>query len=785
MNNVWFTIFLICSNIVVSFSQNQVTIGLVTDGASASNNFLEESVKNEINSLLQFQYDISYKTLTSNGVDTSIKEHFQAMYDDPAVNIVIGVGILASNELVQLKNYPKPSIATITIDASLQDLPASNQTTSGVNNFTYSESPFDIKRDLEVFKEVYDFQRLGILMTEKLATANTNWQQFLKEEFNMDAQIITVENNGNVSNWSNIDAIYVLPPIGIESTAFIKLVEQINDKKFPSFALQGRSLTEAGIMASLAPQSNVTVITRRVALNVAKILEGTNASALPVAVETYHEDFVINVSTAKKIGHYPNWNVLAKATLLYLGEVETDNVWSLKSTIYEALRKNLELEVAKKEVDANRFEINKARSNYLPQSNLFSNLVFIDSTRAANSFGSAAPITWTASADLTQVIVSEPVLANIQIQKLLQKSQEYSRDQVQLDVIQDAASAYLQVLQAQTLLQLQNSNVSVTKNNLDIAQTKEAVGYSGVSDVYRWESELALNNIDLNNAQAQMRQAKLFFNQLLNHPLTEAFRTEDIALTDSLLRIYDERVIPYLDNPDKLSKFADFLVIEAFRNLPELGQIEMGIAAQERSLVSQKRAYYLPSVFATGQVDYNLARINAAEPTAIELPPPTGTVTIGGEPASLQWNMAVGVQIPLVQGLERNAQRQQTAVNILKLNDQRQEFENKLDFQVRANLETLGASYSGVQLYQEASVAAKKNFEIAQQSYQQGLISVIQLIDAQKASLQTEIAARNAIYQFINDFFAVERSIGVYIFLLPPNEQNAFFERFAAFVTQN
>ena len=784
MYKILCTLLLVCSGVVMCFAQTAITIGLVSDGASTNSRFLEENIKNEINSLLQFQYDISYKTLLADGSAASIKANFQAMYDDPTVNIVIGVGLLASDELVRLQNYPKPSIATITIDANLQDLPFSNQATSGINNFTYTQSPFDIKRDLEVFKEVYDFQQLGILMTETLATTDTDWEQFLKDELNINAQIITVQNNGNVSNWSNVDAVYVLPPLGMEATGFANMVQQINERKLPSFALQGRILTEAGIMASVAPSTNLTVITRRVALNVSKVLEGINASELPVTVESYNEDFAINVSTAKKIGHYPNWSVLAKATLLYLGEVETDNIWNLKSTIFEALKKNLELEIAKKEVDANRFEIGKARSDYLPQSTLFSSLVFIDSTRAANSLGTTAPTTWTASADLTQVIISEPVLANIQIQKLLQKSQEYSRDQVQLDVIQDAASAYLQVLQAQTLLQLQNNNVSVTKNNLDIAQTKEAVGYSGVSDVYRWKSELALNNVDLNTAQAQLRQSRLIFNQLLNHPLTEAFKTEDITLTDSLLVIYDERIMPYLDNPDKLSKFADFLVSEAFRSLPEIGQLNMGIAAQERSLLSQKRAYYLPSVFASGQVDYNLARINAAEPTTIELPPPTGTVTFGGEPAPLQWNMAIGVQIPIFQGLKRNAQKQQTTVNILKLNDQKQDLKNKLELQVRANLETLGASYSGVQLYQEAAAAAKKNFEIAQQSYQQGLISVIQLIDAQKANLQTEIAATNAIYQFINDFFAVERSTGIYIFLLPPNEQNAFFERFTNFVMQ-
>ena len=82
----------------------------------------------------------------------------------------------------------------------------------------------------------------------------------------------------------------------------------------------------------------------------------------------------------------------------------------------------------------------------------------------------------------------------------------------------DIANAYLGILQASALLELRNENVGVTRKNLDIAEAKEQVGFSGTADVYRFQSELARNNTDLNTAQAQFRQARFFLNSLLNRP---------------------------------------------------------------------------------------------------------------------------------------------------------------------------------------------------------------------------------------------------------------------------
>ena len=147
------------------------------------------------------------------------------------------------------------------------------------------------------------------------------------------------------------------------------------------------------------------------------------------------------------------------------------------------------------------------------------------------------------------------------------------------------------------------------------------------------------------------------------------------------------------------------------------------------------------------------------------------------------YNAALAVQYPIFQGNARRYEREQLQVGALQLKDQLNNLRNSLELQVRSNMETAGASFSNLALSQEAVEASRKNFDLAQNSYQQGLLNITSLIDAQNALLQAEINAINAEYTFISDFLAVERSIGYYHNLAFPQEQDAFFQRFIQFIS--
>ncbi|MEL6143746.1 MAG: TolC family protein, partial [Bacteroidota bacterium] len=266
------------------------------------------------------------------------------------------------------------------------------------------------------------------------------------------------------------------------------------------------------------------------------ILDGQAPESLPVGMDHFTENLVINMKTVKATGLYPNWETLAKGILINVTEVDqTNRAITLQSAIAEGLDRNLGLKIATKEVRIVEKDVAIAQSNYLPQVDASATVLALDENSVRNSFGTRAFYNTSATASLSQLIISEPAVANIAIQKMLLESERQVKRQNELDVIIDVANAYLGILQSVALVNLRNENVNVTRQNYSISQAKEQVGYGGTSDVYRWESELALDNVDLNTTQAQLEQARFGLNFLLNRSIKEEFQIEDIDLNDSIL----------------------------------------------------------------------------------------------------------------------------------------------------------------------------------------------------------------------------------------------------------
>ncbi|MDP5169719.1 MAG: TolC family protein, partial [Bacteroidia bacterium] len=542
----------------------------------------------------------------------------------------------------------------------------------------------------------------------------------------------------------------------------------------------GSSSVEEGAMASRAHNQSGQILARRIALNALAILEGENASEQPVATIDAGDDFVINLKAVEQSGVYPSWKAFGQARLINIAKQTTGNTVSLRSVIAKALTQNLSYQIAKLETQAGAQDVRLAVSDLLPNLELRSNFVAIDQARSEASFGSTQPYTWSAAAELDQAILVEPLLANLKIQKLLQASRIASQDQTSLDVILEVTEAYFNILLARNVVLLQNQNVDNTRTNLNLAQNKESVGYAGVSEVYRWESQLAFNKIDLNDAQATYRSAQFRLNQLLNEPQSQSFALEETELGESMLSLLDEKVFFYLQNPGQLDKLSGFLVAEGKRNLPELRQVGLSLEAQQRLLQSRNRAFYLPTLGLNAASGYNIYQ--GGYESGDEIPPQFEEIF--PEPiTSPTWNVAIGLSLPLYQGGSRVALQQQTQVDVMRIRQQQTDLENQLELRIRSTLQQAGASYAEIGLARQAAESAQKNMVIAQNGYREGVVPVAQLIDAQEAALQAEILASNAVYSFLLDFLTVERAIGFYYFLAEPAKQEAFLDRLALYFT--
>ena len=155
----------------------------------------------------------------------------------------------------------------------------------------------------------------------------------------------------------------------------------------------------------------------------------------------------------------------------------------LMGAIREALERNLELQIERYNTEIQQEQVGLARSFLLPQIGLSTGIDLIDDNRADKEPGSPARSTWSASGEINQSVYSDDIWANYSIQQLLLESEKYMEKSTSFDTIITAAKACINLLFAVSSQEIQNTNLSVTRKNLDIVQAGYSEGRNTVADL--------------------------------------------------------------------------------------------------------------------------------------------------------------------------------------------------------------------------------------------------------------------------------------------------------------
>jgi outer membrane protein TolC len=372
--------------------------------------------------------------------------------------------------------------------------------------------------------------------------------------------------------------------------------------------------------------------------------------------------------------------------------------------------------------------------------------------------------------DLTQVIFSEPLNAAVDIEEHLQLSRERELEQLRLDVALAAAQAYLNVLRAQTLLEVQRNDVQLTRSNLELARVRFDVGATAKSDVLRWESELATSRQAVLDSMAQRELARIELNRILHRPLEESFSTGEADLSDPALLGDVKRLRPYLGDPWRGEVFRDFMTAQGLELAPELRSIDEAIAAQNRLVASRRRAFRSPSVVLSASFEEELA---------------DGGIDFMPElPSDSSWSVAVQVGLPLYAGGARAAEYTKAREQLEQLRIERVALRERIEQRVRANVRLSFSSFNSIELADESARAAAENLELVTEAYARGAVNIIQLLDAQNAAVATQEAAANAVHDFLLDYMATQRAVGSFRLLQEAGDHEAWMTELEAYYAE-
>ena len=769
-----------------------VVFGALVDGDDERVPVVDQ-YREEIVRVLGTEFDAQFppeKIIRGGWTSDSIASGLDTLLSDQEIDIVLALGFLSSAHAASRPTLPKPTLAPFVIFPELQGIPVERRRgtpvggdirreyrVSGRENLAYVIVRDEFRPSVDAFLEIVPFQRLAVLVTDAVLQAMPTIREGFREAVRpLEIEVDFVPHHGRVEDTVSrispgTQAVYVGALLQ-SSTDIGRLAELLVERKLPSFSTLGRAEVDAGLMASTYLDTDLDRLARRTAINAQRILEGEPAAELPADFQITHR-LSINMATARAVDARLTWATLTEAELLHDSDRTAARRLSLVEVVQEAERVNLDLAAADRTVAAGIQDVRLARANLRPQIEVFGTDVVIDTDRAAASFGSQGKNQLSGSLGVSQLLYSEQARAGYTIEQRLQEARELERAQLRLDVILDAAHAYLDVLRTKAAERIRRSNLEVTRRNLERARTRLQLGDASPGEVFRWQAELASNRKELIAASAVRNQAEIEVNRTLNRPLEEPFETIESSIDDPALSVNYESVRPFVDNQQAFRLFRAFMSARAIEASPELGQIDRAAAAQERLILAAKRALYIPTVAAQASVDtfHNSGTAGAADlgdavPEGLEFP------SIN----SLNWSIGVNAALPLFQGGALRARRTQAQIELDELTLMREASRLRIDQRVRSAMHAAMASWAGIDLAREAAEAASNNFRLVADGYSEGAIDIITLLDAQNQALSADFAAATAVYDFLSDMMAVQRAAGHFDFFRSAEDRERFLD---------
>jgi len=751
---------------------NGVRVGVVIDGPVTRADLIE-LFREEMVDLMGEEFGLEVPAdavVPSDYTAEGVRASLDRLYADPRIDLVIALGLIASQEAARHPDRTKPTFAPFPIDATIQRLPFANGG-SGVRNFNYLSANIDILESLEAFRELVAYDHLALLVNAELARAVPGFTAQAAEAgelLGVELDVITVGHSVGdalAAIGPGVDAVFVTPLLQLSRGDFQQLTRGFIERGLPSFSLFGEGEVAAGILAGIRPHADWRRMARRIALNAQRALLGEDPGTLPVEFQM-RERLVLNMETARSIGFSPSWPVYVEARLLFADDTQLRER-TLIGSVREAISSNLSLRANRHEVLAGAEEVLNARSNLLPQAEFRAGYTRVDADRARNSFGLLPESQEDVGARVEQLIWNERAWANFTAEKHIQRSREENRRVRTLNIVLAASTAYLGVLRAETLLRIERENVAVSRSNLDLARVRVAVGYSGRQEELRWLSRIARDKQAVIDAYVRVQIAQQVLNQLLNRPIEESFSAQSATLAEYGFVFGDPSLLSYVDSPAENRVFRDFMVAVGLEASPAIKSLQAALDARERVLASTRSAFYSPTVAFRGDVRHRLHESGAGSDLALS--------------DNTDYTLGLSLTFPILRGGAKFSETRQASEEVAQLRVEKRLASQQVERDVRSSFLQAARSFTNISLSKAAAQAASENFAVVTDLYGRGAVGIIDLLDAQNAALRDDQAAANAVYDFLIDLIRAERAASTFPFLLSPSEREALAERMKSF----
>ncbi len=426
---------------------------------------------------------------------------------------------------------------------------------------------------------------------------------------------------------------------------------------------------------------------------------------------------------------------------------------TLEESITQAQESNLNILSLKEKVRAAESQVQVARARLLPHVSVTSNYTYFkDLSRSVLEFGNGGFPTFpnvdgmelNGGDDSDQSIIEIEFGAHHNLQATLGLRQPvfawgryfYAYQGAQLDLeaakkelqsgtnqlALDVSEAFHGVLLAQEFENVAQQTVSLVQEQVNMAQKRFDAGAATNFDVLRAKVQLANTTTQLIQARNRVDVSQNAFKNLLNIDLADEIHLKG-----------------RFELPEVSDLELDALILLGKKNRPEIQQLEFSEAAGQKRLDVAKTGNRPDlSLFSNYQVDDNekLTKMNRI------------------------WNVGVQINIPIFDGLATRASVQQAKSGLEQVQLAKHQRIDFVEFEVRTAYLNLTQAKSSIDVQKETVAQAEESMRIANLRYDNGMLTSVELTDAQLALAQAEVNHLQARHDYVVEFARLERAVG-------------------------
>lgn len=300
-------------------------------------------------------------------------------------------------------------------------------------------------------------------------------------------------------------------------------------------------------------------------------------------------------------------------------------------------------------------------------------------------------------------------------------------------IVFDVESAYLNVLRNEQLVRVSEENLKRGQRQLERITESNRVGALSRADVYRQQSQVAADELNLITAQNNFDKAKADLLALVGLDVNEEYAIADPSIS---LEIAQSE----LESSAQQYRNANLLAQKAIESRPDyVGAMESVRSAE--GAVSSARSGYFPTVSAFAGYNMNgneLSKISNQK-----------NINWG---VSIRWN--------LFDGFGTNQSLQSAQVQRRNAELALEQSERNINVEVKKALLDLDAARKTYEVSQKGLISATEDRKIAEERYNLGAGTLLDLLTANAGLVSAEANNVNAVYNYIIAKRNVEYAIG-------------------------